>query len=237
MDRDRLFQDTHDIVDFAFDARVAAVFPDMIRRSVPAYETVVALTGLLAARHLGHAGRCYDLGCSLGASARAVLRCATVPDIAVFAIDSSAPMLARARALNADEPRIHWIEADIRTAEIAAADVVLMNYTLQFVPIEDRLPLLSRIRAGMRATGILLIAEKIRLDTPQLNSFHESLHEDWKRANGYTDAEIDAKRASLERTLLTETLAAHLERLAQAGFSRSDVWFRCLNWAAFAAWP
>jgi hypothetical protein len=32
MDRDRIFQDTHDLVDFAFDDRVAAVFPDMIRR-------------------------------------------------------------------------------------------------------------------------------------------------------------------------------------------------------------
>ncbi|MDH5191063.1 MAG: carboxy-S-adenosyl-L-methionine synthase CmoA, partial [Gammaproteobacteria bacterium] len=28
------------IVDFAFDKNVASVFPDMIRRSVPGYETV-----------------------------------------------------------------------------------------------------------------------------------------------------------------------------------------------------
>jgi tRNA (cmo5U34)-methyltransferase len=36
------------IVDFAFDETVAKVFPDMIRRSVPGYETIIALTGLVA---------------------------------------------------------------------------------------------------------------------------------------------------------------------------------------------
>ncbi len=33
---------------FAFDDKVASVFPDMIRRSVPGYATIVAMTGLLA---------------------------------------------------------------------------------------------------------------------------------------------------------------------------------------------
>ena len=35
------------IVDFVFDEQVVAVFPDMIRRSVPGYETVIPMTGLM----------------------------------------------------------------------------------------------------------------------------------------------------------------------------------------------
>ena len=55
--RDQLYRDPRrQLVDFAFDQAVAAVFPDMIRRSVPAYETVIPMTGLLAARHLAGAG-------------------------------------------------------------------------------------------------------------------------------------------------------------------------------------
>lgn len=50
------------IVDFAFNKDVVAVFPDMIRRSVPGYETIIPMTGLIAARHLGDEGTAYDLG-------------------------------------------------------------------------------------------------------------------------------------------------------------------------------
>ena len=62
------------IVDFAFNKDVVAVFPDMIRRSVPGYETIIPMTGLIAARHLGGEGTAYDLGCSLGASTLAILQ-------------------------------------------------------------------------------------------------------------------------------------------------------------------
>jgi tRNA (cmo5U34)-methyltransferase len=40
------------LVDFAFDEQVASVFPDMIRRSVPGYETVIAMLGVFASQHV-----------------------------------------------------------------------------------------------------------------------------------------------------------------------------------------
>ena len=87
------------IVDFAFDESVAEVFQDMIRRSVPGYETVVACTGLIAARHLPVGGTCYDLGCSLGASSHAVLRAVGERDCRVVAIDGSEAMIERAQGV------------------------------------------------------------------------------------------------------------------------------------------
>ena len=53
---------------FTFDDSVARVFPDMIKRSVPGYSTIVAMTGLLAGRYATAGSKLYDLGCSLGAS-------------------------------------------------------------------------------------------------------------------------------------------------------------------------
>ena len=53
MKRDQVFRDPQQqIVDFVFDEKVAAAFTDMIRRSVPGYEVVVPMTGLLAAGQL-----------------------------------------------------------------------------------------------------------------------------------------------------------------------------------------
>ena len=125
------------IVDFAFDESVAEVFQDMIRRSVPGYETVVACTGLIAARHLPVGGTCYDLGCSLGASSHAVLRAVGERDCRVVAIDGSAAMIERATALAAGESRIEWLVADIRQVQMHSAHVVMLNFVLQFLPPED----------------------------------------------------------------------------------------------------
>ncbi|MCE2460333.1 MAG: carboxy-S-adenosyl-L-methionine synthase CmoA [Pseudomonadales bacterium] len=230
--RDRLFDEPRQLVDFAFDETVAAVFPDMIRRSVPGYETVVALTGLLAARHLDNAGRCYDLGCSLGASTLAVLRAMGTNPCEVIAVDSSAAMLDDARRLPGFDDRVDWVEADVREVEIDDAQVVVLNYVLQFLPVKDRLPLLARIRAGLRPGGVLIVSEKLAA-----GGYFDGLHREFKRANGYSELEISQKRAALENVMRIDTEEVHLARFRDAGFGATRVWFRCLNWASFVAWP
>ena len=232
---DRLFAERRQLVDFAFDERVAAVFPDMIRRSVPGYETVVPLTGLIAAKHLPAGGRCYDLGCSLGAATHAVLRAVGDRPCEVLAVDDSAAMLSKARALaNQDgaDARVRWIRADIRDLGLAGADAVILNYTLQFLPPTDRLPLLRKLRAALTDTGVLVLAEKLAAP-----AVFEELHLDFKRANGYSELEIAQKRSALENVMRIDSEQTHLERLADAGFAEVRVWFRCLNWGAFVAWP
>ena len=85
------------IVDFAFNKDVVAVFPDMIRRSVPGYETIIPMTGLIAARHLGDEGTAYDLGCSLGASTLAILQQSQASNIRVIGVDNSLAMIEEAK--------------------------------------------------------------------------------------------------------------------------------------------
>jgi tRNA (cmo5U34)-methyltransferase len=65
--RDNLFANPLGKVSgFVFDQAVVDVFPDMISRSVPGYETILSHTGELAHRYVQPQTRCYDLGCSLG---------------------------------------------------------------------------------------------------------------------------------------------------------------------------
>ena len=230
--RDRLFDERRQLVDFAFDETVAAVFPDMIRRSVPGYETVVAFTGLLAARHLGEGGRCYDLGCSLGASTLAVLRGMGATPCEILAVDSSAAMLEQARRVPEFDDRVEWLEADVRDVEIDRAQVVILNYVLQFLPPEDRLPLLRRIRRGLSSGGVLIVSEKL-----DAGGYFDGLHLDFKRANGYSELAVSQKRAALENVMRIDTEDTHLARFRTAGYGAARVWFRCLNWGSFVAWP
>ncbi len=237
MSRDRIYTAGGEIVDFVFDARVADVFPDMIRRSVPGYETVLPLSGLLAARHMPIGGRCYDLGCSLGATALAVLRGIDDTSARVIAVDNSPAMLDRARSISRNEPRIEWVEADIAEMPIEAANAVVMNYTLQFVPTATRHRLIERIRLGLEPNGVLIVSEKITYEDDAVRDEMEAAHLDFKRANGYSELEIAGKRTALENVLVPETEAAHLDRFLAAGFGSAHVWFRCLNWASFIALP
>lgn len=238
MSEDRIYAEARArIVDFAFDDKVAAVFPDMIRRSVPGYTDVVALTGLIAERFAQPATRCYDLGCSLGAVTLAMRRRVRAPGVRLVAVDNAQAMIDRCRA-NVDSeqgPPVDVVCADIRDVPISDASVVVLNFTLQFVPPADRLALLTRIRAGLLPGGVLVLSEKIVFPEPGQQRFNEELHLAFKSANGYSSLEISQKRTAIENVLVPDTLASHQERLAAAGFSHSDVWYRCFNFASLVA--
>ena len=231
-DRDEVYlQQRSTVDDFVFDESVSAVFPDMVRRSIPGYETVTSVGGSLIARHLGMTNRIYDLGCSLGESTAGVLAAIDDASCEIVAVDQSSSMLESAQARVADS-RVTWVQADIREISWQAADAVLLNYTLQFLPPADRDALLSTIHQQLAPTGVLLLSEKIRTD-----DFDVEAHLDFKRVNGYSELEISQKRTALENVMRIDSLATHLDRLERSGFRRSRVWFQCLNWCSILAEP
>jgi len=227
------------IVDFQFDERVVAVFPDMIQRSVPGYGMIIANIGILAAKYAQAGSHCYDLGCSLGAASLAMRQRITAPDCDIIAVDNSPAMIGRARELLALDTGptipVTMICTDLLDVAIENASVVVLNFTLQFIPPPRRLALIRRIHAGLRAGGILILSEKIAFREQQRQEFHEELHHDFKRANGYSDLEISQKRSALEKVMIPETLACHRKRLRAAGFSASELWFQCFNFASLVA--
>lgn len=227
------------IIDFQFDERVAAVFPDMIQRSVPGYGMIISNIGILAAKYAQPGSHCYDLGCSLGAASMAMRQRITAPDCDIIAVDNSPAMLKRASQLLALDTvstiPMTMICSDIQDIAVEDASVVVLNFTLQFIPLQQRLKLIQRIHAGLRPGGILILSEKIAFSEPQRQHFHVELHHDFKRANGYSDLEISQKRSALENVMIPETIACHQERLQAAGFSSSELWFQCFNFVSMVA--
>ena len=220
------------IVDFAFNEDVVAVFPDMIRRSVPGYETIIPMTGLIAARHLGNEGTAYDLGCSLGASTLAILQQSQASNIRVVGVDNSSAMIEEAQKLII-EPRATFQCADLLSTSVLNAKVVVLNFVAQFLAPEERLALFTRLHEEMHPDGLLIVSEKVRnADTPTQNIFDET-HLNWKRANGYSEIEVSQKRQALENVMKVDTEEMQLELFQDAGFKVSKQWFRCLNWASF----
>ena len=223
---------------FTFDENVARVFPDMIKRSVPGYTTIVAMTGLIAQRYASPGSRLYDLGCSLGASTLAMRQNLRSEDCRIVGVDNSAAMLERCRSIvdtDTHETPVDLICTNLEDVAIENASVVVLNFTLQFIPLGIRDEVIGRIYAGLRPGGIMVLSEKLTFEDPHLDQLNIDLHHEFKRANGYSELEIAQKRAAIENVLLPETLATHKQRIAEAGFSSCDVWFQCFNFASLVA--
>ncbi|MFW6322146.1 MAG: carboxy-S-adenosyl-L-methionine synthase CmoA [Guyparkeria sp.] len=226
--RDDLFRTPQPPAAFRFDEAVAAVFPDMISRSVPGYRFNLELVAAIARRHVQPHTRVYDLGCSLGAmtlSIRSALASLAEPPAGVemVGVDSSPAMIERARSQLAafQSPyRTELVCGDLQQAAVKNASLVVLGYSLQFVPLEERAAVIGRIRAGLVPGGVLVLAEKVHEPDATAERLMTELHHDFKRANGYSELEIAHKRQALENVLRTETVDDHDSRLHGAGFDR-----------------
>lgn len=230
------------VADFVFDHHVARVFPDMIKRSVPGYPSIIESIGLIAAHYAQADTLVYDLGCSLGAASQSIRRQVKASNCKVHAIDSAEAMVDRCREyFQAQDAMFQELApaevslADITQIDLAPCSVVVLNFTLQFIAPDRRLALLQRIRNALVPGGVLILSEKLLFSDPATQSSLESLHYAFKRANGYSDLEIAQKRAAIENVMLPDTLETHIERLHSAGFGHAHTWFQCLNFCSMIA--
>tara|TARA_B100000963_G_scaffold267911_1_gene236128 strand:+ start:774 stop:1520 length:747 start_codon:yes stop_codon:yes gene_type:complete len=236
--KDRIYADhLSKVGGFVFDESVAHVFDDMIRRSVPCYAMTLSLMPLIVQRYAQKNSTIYDLGCSLGAGLAAIAK--SLPKgTSLVGVDISQSMLNRCQINLQDAiPQKKWSLkcSDILDLDITNASVVILNFTLQFIPLESRLHLLSRIAKGLEPGGALLLSEKIRFQDDKSQQTLTDLHHDFKKANGYSDLEVSQKRAAIENVLIPESIQEHRERLNQAGFDHSEVWLQCFNFASLLA--
>ncbi len=235
------------VMDFAFDQNVADVFPDMIRRSVPGYETIISLLGVLSAQYVTANSNVYDIGCSLGASLLSVHSQVDVPSVNYIGIDNSPEMLSRCRQTvekAIDPGQLTLVEQSAEKTEITNASMVVMNFTLQFMPPEVRLDMVRNIYQGLLPGGVFVLSEKLdrsvdRRDESRPGEYEqdtiEMLHHTFKSLNGYSDLEISQKRTALENVMLLDNQEKQIQRLTSVGFKQVLPWFQCFNFSSFIA--
>ncbi|MFQ3323067.1 MAG: tRNA (cmo5U34)-methyltransferase [Pseudomonadales bacterium] len=225
------------IASFKFDDKVAAVFADMIARSVPGYGLTLDMIGVIASHYGKPNSHCYDLGCSLGASTLA-MRHNVADNCKIIAIDNSTAMVEKCRQLVAQDNANAAIDVrcdDICNVAIDNASLVAMNFTLQFIEAGKRADLLEKIYHGLNTGGAFILSEKIIATGSGEQETLTNLHHDFKRAMGYSDLEIAQKRSAIENVLVPSTIASHKENLHAAGFSQVYLWFQCFNFVSLIA--
>ena len=242
MSKDEIFKKRPGDEPFRFDDSVAAVLPDMLQRSIPGYTASLEAIGSLAARYVRDDTRCYDLGCSLGAATLAMRQGIGAAGCHIIAVDNAAAMTERCRqviveddAANSPSTPVDVIHGDIMDIEITNASMVVLNYTLQFLAVDDRDELLRRICDGLVSGGLLVLSEKVLDEDEHMEQLLFDLHHEHKRRNNYSAMEISRKRAALENILLPETVARHRTRMQAAGFEHIAVWLRYFNFVSIIA--
>lgn len=238
MKQDTLFAKNQQVVDFSFDDAVADVFPDMIRRSVPGYDAIISQLGVLAKHYAIPESNIYDLGSSLGAATLSMYRQTSDLTLKHICVDNSASMVKRCQSRlqrHMPDADLEVICKDIEDIEIANASIVVINFTLQFLPPQSRLELLKKVHQGLLPNGILILSEKIIFEDETENQLQIDWHLTSKRANGYSDMEISQKRAALENVLIPDTYRQHQQRLKDSGFNQSYQWFQSFNFVSLIA--
>jgi tRNA (cmo5U34)-methyltransferase len=223
---------------FRFDENVVRVFPDMISRSVPGYELVIPMIGMLARRYAQADSKVYDLGCSLGASSLAMAMAIKQTGVEIVAVDNSEAMVDQCRELvtqmDAPVPVQLRLENILHTP-IHNASVVVLNFTLQFLDRGQRQGLIERIATGLREGGVLIVSEKICFEDSGEQEEQTAWHHDFKRTQGYSEMEIAQKRNALEDVLQPDTEFRQIERLEQSGLINVRRWFQCFSFASYIA--
>lgn len=229
---DDLYDRPQSVVDFRFDERTAAVFPDMIHRSIPGYASLLQQLGVIAGALVGENARVYDLGCSLGGATLAMQR--FLPASAeIIALDVSPAMVHRFQEYvsGAGLGNVAVIEGDILDYPLQPAKLVVMNFVLQFLPAEKRQAMVDRVYQSLLPGGALILAAKTRPENPVMRDWHEA----FKAAQGYSTMAIAQKRESLEQVMQTDSVEVEIERMQRAGFSRITPFFQGMMFQAWVA--
>ena len=234
--RDEIYKNKIDISKFTFDQKVVDVFDDMVLRSVPGYKQMIELIGLAGRNYPVINSNVYDLGCSTGAVTLSITSNLKSESIKIFSIDNSQEMLNQcSKNLLSAKANIQYICDDIENIQFENASLIVLNLTLQFIKPKNRLKLVKRIYESLLPGGALIISEKIIHENEEINKSLVSLHESFKRENGYSETEIAQKRKAIEEVLIPEPIEQHLKRLSGAGFKKPLVQMQCINFASFLA--
>lgn len=240
MSIDQIYASKQEVIkSFQFDQKVAEVFDDMLGRSIPFYSEIHHILVDIYRRLASElpAGHIYDIGCSTGETL-SILSQVISKQHSLIGIDPSQAMIDKAHQKLSQKkinPAVQLITATAQEIEFDPAAVILMHYTLQFIPLQERDLLLQKIYHSLRPGGIFLLAEKLKCTSKKIDQLTTNLYYDFKRRNGYSEIEISQKREALENVLVPVSTSRQLAMLREAGFENTEVIFRWYNFAYYIA--
>jgi len=220
---------------FEFDESVALVFDDMLSRSVPFYDEVSKLVISLILKEQKEGKKVLDLGSS---TAKFLLYLHSKIDVKMQlkGLDNSKAMLDIAmQKCQAFGAEIELELADMLTYNYEAEDIIIANYTLQFIRPMQRIELIKKLYQSLNDDGVFIFSEKVVFEDKKLDKELIDIYYDYKKEQGYSEYEIAQKREALENVLIPFTIEENIQMCKKAGFSQISTLFQWANFVTFVA--
>jgi len=218
---------------FEFDEAVASVFDDMLSRSVPFYDEVRKLVISLILAEQKEGMKILDLGSSTAKFLLDLHSKASVP-LGLKGLDNSQAMLDRAeQKCQAFGAEIELELADMLEYDYRDEDIIVANYTLQFIRPMQRLELMKKLFDGLNDDGMFIFSEKIVFEDKGLDKEMIDIYYDYKKEQGYSEYEIAQKREALENVLIPFTIKENIRMCKDAGFRKIETVFQWANFVTF----
>jgi len=218
---------------FEFDEAVASVFDDMLSRSVPFYDEVRKLVISLILAEQKEGMKVLDLGSS---TAKFLLDLHSKMEVAMKlkGLDNSQAMLDRAeQKCQAFGANIELEFADMLEYDYGNEDVIVANYTLQFIRPMQRLELMKKLFEGLNDEGMFIFSEKVVFEDKVLDKQMIDIYYAYKKEQGYSEYEIAQKREALENVLIPFTIKENIQMCQDAGFRKIETVFQWANFVTF----
>lgn len=190
---------------FSFDAEVAEIFDDMAKRSLPGYDYAYArIREYAATLDIPKYSQVWDFGVSTGKGLQSVQLGARHPFIHYMGCDISDPMIAKAKA------NCPWAEIEHHDltyglpsrCEKDKVAIAIFGWTLQFVTdrIGTRQWLIRQAYDRLMPGGLLFVMEKFDIPLTLGEGLNNAYYK-WRRDNGYSLVEIEAKSVALQAAM------------------------------------
>jgi tRNA (cmo5U34)-methyltransferase len=125
--------------------------------------------------------------------------------------------------------------ADMLSYEYKNEDIIVANYTLQFIRPMQRLELVKKLYEGLNEGGIFIFSEKVVFNDKKLDKELIDIYYGYKKTQGYSEYEIAQKREALENVLIPFTIKENIQMCREAGFKNIDTIFQWSNFVTFVA--
>ena len=222
---------------FIFNQEVSSVFDNMALRSIPLYLELNECILSWAYKVCQPETNLIDVGCSTGTILKS-LRKELPPSVKLFGIDNSPFMIELAKKKNTSDNSANGVElinADLRSYCYSNASLILANYVLQFLPLEDRLAILKKFADALVPAGALILSEKVRFTDPSFTQSADDIYYKLKETNGYSKVEILRKKNALNKVMLTMSTDDNIQMLKSAGFKSVEMILRWHHFTTFIA--
>jgi tRNA (cmo5U34)-methyltransferase len=199
---------------------ISASFDEHILKSIPLYREGHQLVCYYSDFFLKPNSVVYDIGCSTGTMlAQLAERHPSKQKLQLIGIDCVPDMVERANHFAERDPRLSFIEGDVLDIDFKPCDMIIANYTIQFLPPRVRQVLIDQVYRALNWGGAFFMFEKVRAPDGRFQDYASQVYVEYKLDQGFTEAEVLNKSRSIKGVMEPFSSQGNADMLQRAGFT------------------